>query len=75
MKIAVIGMGYVGISNSILLAQNNEVIGVDISRTKVDLLNDKKSPIVDDEISEYLCSHKLNFTVTVEVNQAVKKTS
>lgn len=75
MKIAVIGMGYVGISNSILLAQHNEVIGVDISQNKVDLLNDKKSPIVDKEISEYLYSHKLNFTATVEFNQAVKNAS
>ena len=54
MKIAVAGTGYVGLSNSILLAQNNEVWAVDIVEEKVDLINHKKSPIVDKEIEEYL---------------------
>ncbi|MGK0503887.1 MAG: UDPglucose 6-dehydrogenase, partial [Alteromonadaceae bacterium] len=54
MKIAVAGTGYVGLSNAVLLAQHNEVIAVDVVPAKVDLLNDKKSPIEDKEITDYL---------------------
>ena len=54
MKIAVAGTGYVGLSNSVLLAQNNEVFAVDIVKEKVDMINNKVSPIVDAEIEEYL---------------------
>lgn len=54
MKISVVGLGSVGLSNVVLLAQNNEVIGVDISRELVDALNAKKSPIIDAELSDYL---------------------
>ena len=54
MKIAVAGTGYVGLSNAILLAQNNEVYAVDVLKEKVSLINNKKSPIVDKEIEEYL---------------------
>ena len=54
MKIAVAGTGYVGLSNAILLAQHNQVYAVDIIQEKVDLINSKKSPIVDKEISEEL---------------------
>lgn len=60
MKIAVTGMGYVGLSNAVLLAQQNEVTAIDISGKKVDLVNENKSPIVDSLISEYLFSGKLN---------------
>ena len=60
MKIAVAGTGYVGLSNAILLAQNNQVYAVDIIQEKVDLINNKKSPIVDKEISEYLSTKQLN---------------
>ena len=54
MKIVVVGLGYVGLSNAVLLAQNNKVIGVDISQKRVDELNSGKSPIIDKDISHYL---------------------
>lgn len=66
MKIAVAGTGYVGLSNSILLAQNNEVWAVDIVEEKVDLINHKKSPIVDKEIEEYLAEKPLNLRATTD---------
>lgn len=66
MKIAVAGTGYVGLSNAILLAQNNEVFAVDIMKSKVDCINSKKSPIVDKEIEEYLATKKLNLTATTD---------
>lgn len=72
MKIAIAGTGYVGLSNAILLAQNNEVIAVDILQEKVDLINSKKSPIVDKEISDYLASKKLNLTATTNGKEAYK---
>lgn len=72
MKIAVAGTGYVGLSNAILLAQNNEVYAVDIVQEKVDLINNKKSPIVDKEIEEYLASKKLNLTATTDAALAYK---
>ena len=60
MKIAIAGTGYVGLANAILLAQHNEVVAVDIIQEKVDMINDKVSPIVDDEIQEYLTNKELN---------------
>ena len=66
MKIAVVGTGYVGLSNAMLLAQHNEVIALDIDEKKIALLNDKKSPIVDTEISEFLTRSDLNFTATTD---------
>ena len=72
MKIAVAGTGYVGLSNAILLAQNNRVFAVDIIQEKVDLINNKKSPIVDKEISEYLATKKLDLTATTNSNLAYK---
>ena len=72
MKIAIAGTGYVGLSNAVLLAQNNEVIAVDILQEKVDLINSKKSPIVDKEISDYLASKKLNLTATTDGKEAYK---
>lgn len=70
MKIAVAGTGYVGLSNAILLAQHNEVHAVDIIQEKVDLINRKKSPIVDKEIEEYLSTKDLNLTATTDAKSA-----
>lgn len=72
MKIAVAGTGYVGLSNAILLAQNNEVIAVDVVQEKVDLINDKKSPIVDAEIEDYLANKQLNLRATTDAVSAYK---
>ncbi|CUO14301.1 UDP-glucose 6-dehydrogenase [Turicibacter sanguinis] len=62
MKITVAGTGYVGLSNAILLAQHNEVIALDIIQEKVDLINARKSPIVDQEIEEYLATKRVKFS-------------
>lgn len=70
MKIAIAGTGYVGLSNAILLAQNNEVIAVDIIQEKVDMINNKKSPIVDVEIEEYLATKELNLVATTDAYKA-----
>ena len=72
MKIAVAGTGYVGLSNSILLAQNNEVYAVDIIPEKVEMINNKKSPIVDKEIEEYLATKELNLTATIDYEEAYR---
>jgi len=72
MKIAVVGTGYVGLSNAMLLAQHNEVVALDIDEHKIALLNDKKSPIVDTEISEFLTRSDLNFTATTDKVAAYK---
>ena len=72
MKIAIAGTGYVGLSNAVLLAQNNEVIAVDIIKEKVDMINNKVSPIVDKEIQDYLSNKKLNLVATTDVYKAYK---
>lgn len=72
MKIAIAGTGYVGLSNAILLAQNNEVVAVDIIKEKVEMINDKKSPIVDAEIEEYLSTKELNLIATTDAYEAYK---
>ena len=72
MKIAVIGAGYVGLSNAILLAQNNEVILKDIDPKKVELINKKVSPIIDKDIQEYLKNKPLNLKATLDPIEAYK---
>ena len=71
-KIAVAGTGYVGLSIATLLSQHHEVVAIDIVPEKVDLINNKKSPIQDDYIEEYLASHKLNLKATLDAEMAYK---
>lgn len=70
MKIAVAGTGYVGLSIATLLAQHNEVVAVDIIPEKVDLINNKKSPIQDDYIEQYLAEKELNLRATLDAREA-----
>lgn len=72
MKITVAGTGYVGLSNAILLAQHNDVIALDIIQEKVDLINKKKSPIIDHEIEEYLATKELKLSATTDNFKAFK---
>lgn len=70
MKIAIAGTGYVGLSNAVLLSQNHEVVALDIIQEKVDMINNKKSPIVDKEIEEYLSNKSLNLVATTDIYKA-----
>lgn len=73
MKIAIAGTGYVGLSNAVLLAQHNEVTAVDIIPEKVEMINNKKSPIIDKEIEDYLKNKPLNLTATTDGDSAYKE--
>ena len=72
MKIVVVGLGYVGLSNAVLLSQHNEVIGVDISQERVDAVNARKSPIIDAEVSEYLAEKDLNLSASTDLSASVE---
>jgi UDPglucose 6-dehydrogenase len=72
MKIAVAGIGYVGLSNAILLSQHHEVTAVDVFQEKADMINNRKSPIVDKEITEYLSTKELNLKATIDGAAAYK---
>lgn len=73
MKIAVAGTGYVGLSMAVLLSQHNEVVAVDIVPEKVELINNKKSPITDPEIEDYLAHKNLNLTATLDAESAYRQ--
>ncbi|WP_201551725.1 nucleotide sugar dehydrogenase [Psychrobacter fjordensis] len=72
MKITVVGTGYVGLSNAMLLAQHNDVVAVDIIAERVELLNAKQSPIEDIEIEDFLLNKNINFTATLDAKSAYK---
>ena len=72
MKITVVGTGYVGLSNAMLLAQHNTVVAVDVVPEKIDLLNAKKSPIEDKDIEDFLLNKPIDFTATLNANEAYK---
>ncbi len=71
MKIVVVGLGYVGLSNAVLLAQHNEVIGVDISQERIDALNARQSPIQDTELSQYLIDKDLNLNASIDLRSSI----
>jgi UDPglucose 6-dehydrogenase len=71
MKVAVFGLGYVGLSNAVLLAQHNEVVAVDITPERVAMLNARKSPILDDELQHFLADKPLNLTATLDPAEAL----
>lgn len=73
MKITIAGTGYVGLSNAILLAQNNEVIALDVIEEKVEMINNGLSPIIDEEITEYLKTKELNLKATTDEIYAYKE--
>lgn len=73
MIITIVGTGYVGLSNAIILSQHNKVLAVDVIKSKIDLINSKKSPIVDKEIEEYLANKELDLVATLDGDNAYKQ--
>ena len=71
MKIVVVGLGYVGLSNAVLLAMHNEVVAVDIQKVRVDSVNSRKSPLNDVELSEYLNKKELNLSASTNLEKSV----
>ncbi|MFZ3583832.1 nucleotide sugar dehydrogenase [Loktanella sp. DJP18] len=71
MKIVVVGLGYVGLSNAVLLAQHNEVVAVDLDADRIDLVNARRSPIEDAELEDYLANRTLNLTATADLQAAI----
>ena len=71
MKIAVVGIGYVGLSNAILLSQNHKVIALDVSSDRVTQLNNKISPILDNEVQDFLENKQLNLRATLIKKQEI----
>jgi UDPglucose 6-dehydrogenase len=71
LKIAIFGLGYVGLSNAVLLAQHNEVVAVDIDAQRIDMLNARRSPIVDTALEEFLATKPLNLTATLDAHRAL----
>jgi UDPglucose 6-dehydrogenase len=72
MKIAVIGTGYVGLSNAVLFSQHHEVVALDVIKEKVDMINNRKSPIVDAELEDYLANNRLNLKATLDKEETYK---
>jgi len=73
MKIAVVGLGYVGLSNAVLLAQAHSVTAVDVMPARVDLVNNRKSPIVDDELEDFLATRTLDLVATTDLDAACRE--
>ena len=73
MKIAIVGMGYVGLSNAVRLAQHNDVYRLDIVKEKIDKINSRISPIIDDELQDYLKNKTLHLTATTFPDVAYNK--
>lgn len=73
MKITVVGIGYVGLSNAVLLSQHNEVIALDLLKETVEMVNNRKTPIVDREIEEFLSTQNLNLVATTDIYKAYKE--
>lgn len=71
MKIVVVGLGYVGLSNAVLLAQQNHVIGVDIQQNRVDAINARKSPIIDAELTKYLATKTLSLSASTDLKASI----
>jgi UDPglucose 6-dehydrogenase len=72
MKITIIGTGYVGLSNAVLFSQHHEVVALDVIKEKVDMINNKKSPIVDAELEDYLANNHLNLKATLNKEETYK---